>query len=79
MRAKPVDPEANGFAADDNAAFGQQILDIRRAQRKTMIGPDRCCHVNSRRVSKLCCRWYIKRHSLRISTLRMLRADGNGW
>lgn len=41
MRTKPVHPKADGFAADDDAALRQQILDIRRAQRKAMKGPDR--------------------------------------
>ena len=41
MRAKPIDPKANGFAADYNAALRQKILDIRRAECKAMVSPDR--------------------------------------
>lgn len=33
----------------------------------------------TRRVSKLACRSLIKRHVLRISKLRTLRADGSEW
>lgn len=40
MAAKPVYPVPDGFPADHHAAFSQQILDIRRAERKTMIRPD---------------------------------------
>jgi len=41
MRTKPVDPKANGFAADDDAALRKQVLDIRGAERKAMVGPVR--------------------------------------
>lgn len=40
MAAKPVHPVPDGFPADHHAAFGQQILDICRAQRKPMVRPD---------------------------------------
>ncbi len=40
MAAKPVHPVPDGFPADHHAAFGQQILDICRAQRKPMVSPD---------------------------------------
>ncbi len=33
----------------------------------------------TRRLFKLACRSLIKRHVPRISTPRMLRADGSGW
>ena len=33
----------------------------------------------SRAFVKLWYRWYLKRHSLRISTPRLLRADGSEW
>ena len=36
MPAKPVHPFAHCLAADDNTAFGQQILDIGRAEREAM-------------------------------------------
>lgn len=41
MAAKPVHPVPDGFPDDHHATFGQKILDIRRAERKTMIRPDR--------------------------------------
>ena len=37
MCTKTIDPKADGFAADDDAAFRQQILNIRRAQRKAIV------------------------------------------
>src|SRR5690606_38978372 len=40
MRAKPVDPQPDGFAADDHAALCQKVLDVGRAQSEAMIGPD---------------------------------------
>src|SRR6056297_1296703 len=40
MPAKPVHPFTNGFPADDYAPFGEQILYIRRAQRKPVVNPD---------------------------------------
>lgn len=40
MRAKPIDPETDGFTAHDDTSFGEQILDIRCAQRKPMVCPD---------------------------------------
>src|SRR5690554_1553418 len=39
MRAKAIDPEADGFAADD-APLRQKILDICCAERKAMVGPN---------------------------------------
>lgn len=39
MPAKPVHPFAHCLAADDNTAFGQQILEVGRAEREAMIGP----------------------------------------
>jgi hypothetical protein len=41
MRARSVDPEADGFAADDDTTLRQEILNIRRAECKAMTGPDR--------------------------------------
>ena len=41
MSTETIDPEANGLAADDDAAFRQQVLNIRRAQREPVVGPDR--------------------------------------
>lgn len=41
MTAKPVHPVPDGFPADHHAAFGKQILDIRRAERETMIRSER--------------------------------------
>ena len=40
IRAKPVHPFTHGFPADDYASLRQKILDISRAQRKPMIGPN---------------------------------------
>jgi len=40
MRAKAIDPEADGFAADDDAPLRQKILDLCNAERKAMIGPN---------------------------------------
>jgi len=44
MQPEPVDPEPHRFAAHHNAALGQKVLDIRCAQRKPMISPDRIGH-----------------------------------
>lgn len=41
MTPETVDPEPNGFPADNNAAFREQVLDVTGAHRKAMIGPDR--------------------------------------
>jgi hypothetical protein len=41
MRAKPVDPKADGFAADDDTTLRQEILNIHRAERETIVAPDR--------------------------------------
>lgn len=41
MAPEPVRPIPVGFPANQHAAFRKQILDIRRAQRKTMIRPNR--------------------------------------
>lgn len=41
MRTKPVDPQADGLAADDHTAFGEEILDISRTQREAMVDPNR--------------------------------------
>ncbi len=41
MMAKPVYPVPDGFPANHHVAFGKQFLDIRRAERKTMIRPNR--------------------------------------
>jgi hypothetical protein len=41
MRAKPVDPKAEGFPADEDTTLRQEILKIRRAECKAMAGPDR--------------------------------------
>lgn len=43
MSTKPVHPFANGFPADDYASLGEQVLYIRRAQRKPMLGPNGIC------------------------------------
>ena len=51
MPTEPVDPQPHRLAADDNAALGQQILDIRRAQREPVIDPDRIGD-NLTRISK---------------------------
>lgn len=51
--AKAVDPLANGFAAVDYTAFGQKILDIRRAEGKPMIDPDRLCDDLARKTEPL--------------------------
>lgn len=40
MRAKPVDPKTYRFSADNYTPFGQEILDIRRAERKPVLGPN---------------------------------------
>ena len=39
MLTKPVHPFAHGFPTDSYTAFSKQVLDIRRAERKAMIGP----------------------------------------
>ena len=41
MRAKPVDPKTYRFSADNDTPLRQETLDIRRAERKPVIGPDR--------------------------------------
>ena len=41
MHAKTIDPEPDRFAADQDTARGQNILDIRRAQGKPVVQPDR--------------------------------------
>jgi hypothetical protein len=40
MRAETLDSKADRFPADNDATFRQQILDISRAERKTMVGPN---------------------------------------
>lgn len=40
MCAEPVDPKADGFAADDDALLRQQVLDICLAEHKAMVSPD---------------------------------------
>ena len=37
MRTKPVDPKANSFAANHDTTLCQQILNIRRAERKAVV------------------------------------------
>ena len=39
--AKLEPPESDGFVADTNASFGEQILDITIAQIEAMVEPDR--------------------------------------
>jgi len=38
MSAETVDPKADRFTADNGATLRQQILDIGRTERKTMVG-----------------------------------------
>ena len=40
MPAKAVDPKPDALAAHDHAALGQKVLDVRRAQSKTVPGSD---------------------------------------
>lgn len=39
MTTKAINPETNGFPADNDAALGKQVFHIGRAQRKPVIGP----------------------------------------
>ena len=41
LRPETVHPETNRFTTDDDATLRQEILDIRRAESKPMICPNR--------------------------------------
>ncbi len=41
MLAKPIDPKPERFAADNHAPLCQQVLNVGRAQCKTMVSLDR--------------------------------------
>ena len=53
MRTEPVDPKADGFAADNDATFRQQILNICRAQREAMVRPNRASNDLTRKTKAL--------------------------
>jgi hypothetical protein len=40
MCATSVDPKADRIAADDDTALRQMIFNIRRAERKAVVGPN---------------------------------------
>lgn len=41
METKAVHPFPDGFPADRHTSFGEQVLDISRAERKAVLDPDR--------------------------------------
>lgn len=75
---KAVDPEADRLAAHDHASLSKQILDIRSAQRKPMVRPNRVGDDLTRMTIALQARhrcWYS--HAVAHSKLRLRKQLGN--